>query len=277
MWMRWYTLKFRCWSLLRFKTCQNPYEISLLRLFGSDMIWLYVNIFYLDLFGILWLNPFYLLWVLAYIIYAFWFLDSPYATWGMLIHRWAMARGTSDVGHFFRNRYWLVVWNIFYFSVCWEEYSQLNFIFFRGAETTNQGTNHPISQQYAILTYSPMLCPYLALKCTKCKNAKSGAITLIWRKAAQKVKISQMSICFFEDTGTYDILWWFPMLLLFSHRDFLNTAVFAAQEVGTRVWPFPSAGSCLHARRQVRDRPRARVPHLGPQIAPHNVGPPLDS
>ena len=190
-----------------------------------------------------------------------------------------MGNGTRNLRcwSFFRNRYWLVVWNIFYFSVCWEEYSQLNFIFFRGAETTNQGTNHPISQQYAILTYSPMLCPYLALKCTKCKNAKSGAITLIWRKAAQKVKISQMSICFFEDTGTYDILWWFPMLLLFSHRDFLNSAVFAAQEVGTRVWPFPSAGSCLHARRQVRDRPRARVPHLGPQIAPHNVGPPLDS
>ena len=64
------------------------------------------------------------------------------------------------------------------------------------------------------------------------------------------------------------------MLLLFSHRDFNKRRGVAAQEVGTRVWLFPSAGSRLHARRQVRDGPRARVPHLGPQIAPHNVGPP---
>ena len=37
----------------------------------------------------------------------------------------------------------------------------------------------------------------------KCKNAKSGAIMLIWRKTAQKAEISQTSIylCFFEDTG----------------------------------------------------------------------------
>ena len=28
--------------------------------------------------------------------------------------------------------YWLVVWNIFYFSVCWEESSQLTFILVRG-------------------------------------------------------------------------------------------------------------------------------------------------
>ena len=28
--------------------------------------------------------------------------------------------------------YWLVVWNILYFSVYWEESSQLTFIFFRG-------------------------------------------------------------------------------------------------------------------------------------------------
>ena len=34
-------------------------------------------------------------------------------------------------------RYWLVVWNMFYFSI-WEESSQLTFIFFRGVETTNQ-------------------------------------------------------------------------------------------------------------------------------------------
>ena len=37
----------------------------------------------------------------------------------------------------------------------------------------------------------------------KAQNAKSGAITLMWRKRAQKAEISQMSIylCFFEDTG----------------------------------------------------------------------------
>ena len=49
---------------------------------------------------------------------------------------------------------------------------------------------------------------FLALKCTKCKNAKSGAITLMWRKTAQKAEILQMSIylCFFEDTGIYMFL-----------------------------------------------------------------------
>ena len=30
------------------------------------------------------------------------------------------------------NNIWLVVWNIFHFSIYWEEYSQLTFIFFRG-------------------------------------------------------------------------------------------------------------------------------------------------
>jgi hypothetical protein len=35
---------------------------------------------------------------------------------------------------------------------------------------------------------------FWASKCTKCKNAKSGAITLMWRKTAQKAEISQMSI-----------------------------------------------------------------------------------
>ena len=37
----------------------------------------------------------------------------------------------------------------------------------------------------------------------KAQNAKSGAITLMWRKRAQKAEISQMSIYlfFFEDTG----------------------------------------------------------------------------
>ena len=35
--------------------------------------------------------------------------------------------------------YWLVVWNMFYFSIYWEQPSQLTFIFFRGVETTNQG------------------------------------------------------------------------------------------------------------------------------------------
>ena len=33
---------------------------------------------------------------------------------------------------------WLVVWNIFYFSIYWEESSHLTFIFFRGVQTTNQ-------------------------------------------------------------------------------------------------------------------------------------------
>jgi hypothetical protein len=32
----------------------------------------------------------------------------------------------------------LVVWRIFYFSIYWEESSQLTFIFFRGVETINQ-------------------------------------------------------------------------------------------------------------------------------------------
>jgi len=31
-----------------------------------------------------------------------------------------------------------VVWNIFFFPICWEESSQLTNIFFRGVETTNQ-------------------------------------------------------------------------------------------------------------------------------------------
>ena len=45
----------------------------------------------------------------------------------------------------------------------------------------------------------------LASKCTKCKTAKSGAITLMWRKTAQKAEISQTSIflCFFNDAGIY--------------------------------------------------------------------------
>ena len=34
--------------------------------------------------------------------------------------------------------HWLVVWNIFYFSIYWESSSQLTVIFFRGVETTNQ-------------------------------------------------------------------------------------------------------------------------------------------
>ena len=34
------------------------------------------------------------------------------------------------------NIVWLVVWNIFYFSISWEESSQLTFIFFRGLEIT---------------------------------------------------------------------------------------------------------------------------------------------
>ena len=48
----------------------------------------------------------------------------------------------------------------------------------------------------------------LASKCTKRKNAKSGAITLMWRKRAQKAEISQMSnyLCFFEDTGISNML-----------------------------------------------------------------------
>ena len=33
---------------------------------------------------------------------------------------------------------WLVVWNIFYFSIYWESSSRLTFIFFRKVETTNQ-------------------------------------------------------------------------------------------------------------------------------------------
>ena len=47
------------------------------------------------------------------------------------------SRATSNV----RSKHlscWLVVWNIFYFSVYWEESSQLTFIFFGGIETTNQ-------------------------------------------------------------------------------------------------------------------------------------------
>ena len=38
--------------------------------------------------------------------------------------------------YFYQN--WLVVWNIFYFPIYWEESSQLTFIFFRGVQTTNQ-------------------------------------------------------------------------------------------------------------------------------------------
>jgi len=38
----------------------------------------------------------------------------------------------------YRPIYWLVVGNMFYFSIYWEESSQLTFIFFRGVETTNQ-------------------------------------------------------------------------------------------------------------------------------------------
>ena len=37
-----------------------------------------------------------------------------------------------------RSLIWLVVGNMFYFSIYWESSSQLTFIFFRGVETTNQ-------------------------------------------------------------------------------------------------------------------------------------------
>ena len=52
----------------------------------------------------------------------------------------------------------------------------------------------------------------LVFKCTNCGKAKSGAITLIWRKTAQKaeiyIEISQMCIylCFLEDAGIH-ICW----------------------------------------------------------------------
>jgi hypothetical protein len=49
---------------------------------------------------------------------------------------------------------------------------------------------------------------FFASKCRKCKTAKSGAITLMWRKTAQKAEISQMNIClcFFEDADIYRYL-----------------------------------------------------------------------
>ena len=34
--------------------------------------------------------------------------------------------------------FWLVVWNMFYFSIYWEQSSQLTFIFLRGVEATNR-------------------------------------------------------------------------------------------------------------------------------------------
>ena len=47
----------------------------------------------------------------------------------------------------------------------------------------------------------------LVSKCTRCKNGKSGAITLRWRKKTQKTENSQMSIYFYfsEDTGMHFI------------------------------------------------------------------------
>ena len=47
---------------------------------------------------------------------------------GFLSHR-----GTSK-----SSSTWLVVWNLFCFSIYWEESSQLTFIFFGGVQTTNQ-------------------------------------------------------------------------------------------------------------------------------------------
>ena len=47
---------------------------------------------------------------------------------------------STDVGDMTRQymTHWLVLWNMFYFPVYWEESSQLTFIFFRGVGTTNQ-------------------------------------------------------------------------------------------------------------------------------------------
>jgi len=57
-----------------------------------------------------------------------------------------------------------------------------------------------------------------ASKCTKCKNARSGGISLMWRKTAQKAEISEMSIslCFFEDTGIYIYIFIFIYLFIYS-------------------------------------------------------------
>ena len=56
----------------------------------------------------------------------------------------------------------------------------------------------------------------LASKCTKCKNARSGGISLMWRKTAQKAEISEMSIslCFFEDTGIFIYIYIFIYLYI---------------------------------------------------------------
>ena len=77
----WHSLKFGCRSLLRLKTYQNLLKY---RLYGYDMIWLYVNIFYLVYYD--WISSICCgSWPILY-IYAFWFLDSLCGTWGMLIH-----------------------------------------------------------------------------------------------------------------------------------------------------------------------------------------------
>ena len=52
--------------------------------------------------------------------------------------------------------------------------------------------------------------PKVMQKCQKwCKNAKSGAMALTWRKTAQKAEIFQIIIymCFLEDTGIYESIY----------------------------------------------------------------------
>ena len=57
------------------------------------------------------------------------------------------------------HQVWLVVWNISYFSIHWEESSQLTFIFFRGVETTNQ--IHRLSIDYPYINHIYIYINYI--------------------------------------------------------------------------------------------------------------------
>ena len=55
------------------------------------------------------------------------------------------------------DSYWLVVWNLFYFPICWESSSQLTFIFFRGVAQPPTRLKFPARKLYFLGVTSPAI------------------------------------------------------------------------------------------------------------------------
>ena len=61
------------------------------------------------------------------------FLRTSMGKVSMEKHRGIQLENMENYGKLWKNN-WLLVWNIFYFSIYWEQSSQLTFIFFRGVD-----------------------------------------------------------------------------------------------------------------------------------------------